>query len=196
MPAKISQYRTEAQSRAVIALQGKGFAHERDSDYRIRRGRMTVGRVALVVLFGWERYAVVYPDGSSETRDRKRGGSKSVTFNRDKLMGETPRPAPLPLPFLTAPSRRGGYREPPVTRGADAPLPESRHDVRARLLARLDREGAFRQDYSNGEFTSSSLVVARTMEDALRVAVLEAPGYTVHFDAVNNVFWRRGGSFD
>lgn len=88
------------------------------------------------------------------------------------------------------------YREPTVTRGPDMPIPETRPDVLKGMLDRLDREGAFLKRYSNGEFTSSSLAIARTEHECKRVQVLECPGYTVHFDAANNVFWRRGGCWD
>ena len=88
-----------------------------------------------------------------------------------------------------------GYREPAVTRGEDKPIPENRPEVLQKILAKL-QEGPFLQQYSNGEFTSSSIAVAKTFEECKNVRVLETPGYTVHFDPVNNLFWRRGGCFD
>lgn len=83
--AKTSGFRTEVQDAAARRIGGQGFAHDRDSEYDVRRGSLRL-KAVLVVLFGYERYAVVYPDGSVETRERKRGGSKTVTFNREKLI--------------------------------------------------------------------------------------------------------------
>lgn len=95
-------------------------------------------------------------------------------------------------------SARSGinYREPVVTRGEDKPIPEDRQEILEKIDRRLDTEGAHLQRYSNGEFTSSSLAVGRTFEDCVSVQVLETPGYTIHYDACLNLFWRRGGCFD
>lgn len=91
--------------------------------------------------------------------------------------------------------RRSYWREPAVTRGPNMPLPESRPEIVAKILARLEN-GPFLQQYSNGEFTSSSIAVGRTLEACKGVRVLECAGYTVHYDEKLDLFWRRGGSFD
>jgi hypothetical protein len=83
-----------------------------------------------------------------------------------------------------------------VEPGQDQALPESRPDVLKSIQERLDNEGAFLQRYSNGEFISSSYAIGRTYEECSRVPVLETPGYTVHFDAANNLYWHRGGCSD
>lgn len=88
------------------------------------------------------------------------------------------------------------FREPAVTRGPDQPIPEKREEIIQRMKERLEKEGAFRQDFSNGEFTSLSLYIGKTFEECKAVRALEAPGYTVHFDPATQLFWRRGGSFD
>ncbi len=92
--------------------------------------------------------------------------------------------------------RRMTYREPAVTQGPDQPIPETRPEVLARIKERLEREGAFRQEYSNGEFISSSLAVGKTFEACKAVRTLDGAGYTVHWDEKNQLFWRRTGCFD
>lgn len=92
--------------------------------------------------------------------------------------------------------RRSIYREPTVTLGEPKPMPEKRQDVIDRMLSRLAEQGPFLMQFSNGEFVSSSIALARTFEECAKVRVLEAPGYTVHHDEKLGVFWRRGGSFD
>lgn len=90
-----SKYRTAEQADTVTKYSREGFVHDRDAEYRVSNGgAQTV--VALSVLFGYARYAVVYPDGSAETRDRKRGGSKTVTFNKQKLAGAPVHQSALP----------------------------------------------------------------------------------------------------
>ena len=97
-------------------------------------------------------------------------------------------------------SARGGlgrpYREPEVVQGPDAPIPEERPDVLEKILNRLTTEGAHLQQYSNGEFTTSSLAVGLTFDDCKGVQVLETPGYTVHYDKALGLFWRQGGCWD
>lgn len=90
---------------------------------------------------------------------------------------------------------RSFYREPAVTLGEPKPMPEARPEVVAMIVERLEK-GAFLQQYSNGEFTSSSIAVARSFEKCKNVQVLECAGYTVHHDVTLAIFWRRGGSFD
>lgn len=97
-------------------------------------------------------------------------------------------------PFWTGGGR--GFREPAVTRGEDKPVPERRPEILTKIVKKLDDAGPFLQQYSNGEFTSNSLAVARTLEECKAVRVLESPGYQVHYDPVNNLFWRHGGCFD
>lgn len=82
------------------------------------------------------------------------------------------------------------------SRHADLPIPESRPDVLKKIQERLDAEGSFRQNYSNGEFISSSIAVSRTFEGYRGVEVLECPGYTIHHDVEHNLYWRRAGCFD
>jgi hypothetical protein len=91
-------------------------------------------------------------------------------------------------------TRDWDYRQ--VKAGPDMPIPESRPDVLKKIQERLDAEGSFRQNYSNGEFISSSIAVSRTFEGCKSVQVLECPGYTIHFDSAQNLYWRRGGCFD
>lgn len=97
-------------------------------------------------------------------------------------------------PFLTSPS--WGWREVEVTLGEPKPLPESRPEIISKIIDRLNRDGPFRQQYSNGEFVTSSLAIARTFEEAKAVPTLDTSSYTVHYDAALNVYWRRTGSFD
>jgi hypothetical protein len=92
-------------------------------------------------------------------------------------------------------ARRYSYREPAVTRGPDKAIPETRQPVLAKILEKLEK-GPFLQQYSNGEFTSSSIAVGLTLEACKGVRVLECAGYTVHYDPVLELFWRHGGSFD
>jgi len=75
-------------------------------------------------------------------------------------------------------------------------IPETRKDVLKKIVAKLDKDGPFLQHYSNGEFTTSSLAIAKTFDECARVQVLECPGYTVHYDEILDLFWRRGGCFD
>lgn len=96
--------------------------------------------------------------------------------------------------FLTSPMR--GYREPEVTLGEPKPLPETRPEIVAKIVARLDATGPFRQNYSNGEFITSSLAIARTFEEAKAVQALDTSSYTVHYDENLKIYWRRTGSFD
>ena len=81
-------------------------------------------------------------------------------------------------------------------RGSDAALPEARIEVRERLIDRLlsDASGAVRQDYSNGEFITSSFIVALTFEAACAKRLeLEGADPVVHFDPDLTLYWRRGG---
>ena len=97
--------------------------------------------------------------------------------------------------FMTAPVR--GWREPPVTLGTPQPIPEKRPEILAKIVAKLEAQPeGFRQDYSNGEFISSSLCIARTFEACKAVRTLDTNSYTVHYDEVNKLFWRHGGCFD
>lgn len=91
---------------------------------------------------------------------------------------------------------RGINWRPTVTKGHDLPIPESRPDVLQKILKRLDKEGPFLQRYSNGEFITSSIAVARTLEECKKVQVLDCAGHVIHYDPVNKLFWRHGGSFD
>ena len=86
------------------------------------------------------------------------------------------------------------YRQ--LKAGPDMPIPEDRPEILEKIQARLDKDGSFLQQYSNGEFTSSSLAISRTFDGCRGVHVLECPGYTIHFDAAQNLWWRRGGCFD
>jgi len=98
--------------------------------------------------------------------------------------------------YFTRPSF-GSYREPEVTLGAPQVIPEKRPNVLEKILKRLEEKPeGFRFDYSNGEFTSSSLCIAKTFEDCKNVRTLDTNSYTVHHDEANNLFWRHGGCFD
>ena len=98
--------------------------------------------------------------------------------------------------YFTAPSR-SGWREPEVKLGEPKPIPESRPEVLAKILAKLEAQPeGFRQDYSNGEFISSSLCIAKTFEACKKVRTLDTNSYTVHHDEKNGLFWRHGGFFD
>lgn len=97
--------------------------------------------------------------------------------------------------FFTAPSR--GYREPEVTLGKPEPIPERRPEILEKILKKLEAQPeGFRQDYSNGEFISSSLCIAKTFEACKAVRTLDTSSYTVHYDEKNQLFWRHGGCFD
>jgi hypothetical protein len=98
--------------------------------------------------------------------------------------------------FLTCGSRRDMWDYHQVTAGSDQGIPESRPDVLKKIQERLDAEGSFRQNYSNGEFISSSIAVSRTFEGCKSVQVLECPGYTIHHDVEHDLYWRRAGCFD
>lgn len=93
-----------------------------------------------------------------------------------------------------------GWTRPRVRNGGESPLPEKREDVRARMLERLTTPGAaaaIRQDFSNGEFTVSSLIIGESFEAvANRGLDLEVPGDEAFHDTELGVWWRRGGSFD
>lgn len=77
------------------------------------------------------------------------------------------------------------------------PVPEGRKDVLDRMLARLEKDGTFRQDYSNGEFTIKSVVLSKTFEGAAdRKFDLECANDKAYFDSKLGVWWRETGSFD
>lgn len=97
--------------------------------------------------------------------------------------------------FFTAPPRN--WREPEVTLGEPKPIPEKRPEIIQKILSKLEAQPeGFRQDYSNGEFISSSLCIAKTFEDCKKVRTLDTNSYTVHFDEANGLYWRHGGFFD
>lgn len=93
-------------------------------------------------------------------------------------------------------SRRDPWDCRQVKAGPDQAIPETRPEMLKKIQERLDSDGSFLQRYSNGEFTSSSIAVSRTFDGCRSVEVLETPGYTIHFDKEQNLFWRRGGCFD
>lgn len=100
------------------------------------------------------------------------------------------------LPFWTVPSR--GYTPPPVKKGDTRPLPEKRKTVLDKIMKRLDEEKrAIRQEYSNGEFISSSIIVGKKFEEvADRKLELDGGGDEAHFDPELKLWWRKGGCFD
>jgi len=107
------------------------------------------------------------------------------------------RRAPVGMPFFTSPSPGRGSWPPPVTKGPNAPIPEKRPEVLAKIIARLEEKPqGFRFNYSNGEFISSSLCVARTFEDVAKVEALDTPDYKAYYDEANKLWWRHGGCFD
>jgi hypothetical protein len=54
-----------------------------------------------------------------------------------------------------------------------------------------------RQNFSNGEFISSSLIIGKTFEAvADRTLDLDGAGYVAHYDPVLKIYWRPGGCFD
>lgn len=94
-------------------------------------------------------------------------------------------------------ARRTVWRPPTVKNGGSQPLRETRPDVLERMLARLEKEGTYRQDYSNGEFTSRSVVLSKTFEGAAdRKWDLECAHDVAHFDSKLVVWHRETGSFD
>lgn len=98
--------------------------------------------------------------------------------------------------FWTGGGRRDPWDYRQVKAGPDEPIPETRPDVLTHIKDRLEKEGSFLMQYSNGEFTSSSLAISKTYEGCKSVQVLETPGYTIHHDVANDLYWRRGGCFD
>ncbi len=96
----------------------------------------------------------------------------------------------------------GGLRPSEVTRGGEKPLPESRPDVVKKMLDRLAQEEqagrkAFRQEFSNGEFTASSLIIGREFTAvANRRMDLECASNEAFYDPKLAIYWRQGGSFD
>ena len=86
---------------------------------------------------------------------------------------------------------------PTVTLGPEAPIPEKRSATLAKIKARLvECPGGFRFSYSNGEFITSSLCIAKTFEDCKAVRTLDTNSYVVHYDPATELFWRHGGFFD
>lgn len=88
-----------------------------------------------------------------------------------------------------------------VRDGGAKELPESREDIRNSILDKLADApagtDAIRQDYSNGEFISSSLIVGTTLESVQnRKLDLDGADHTAYYDAELGVYWRRGGSWD
>lgn len=86
-----SKLRTPQQQARIDAAIGCGYVFDRDSEYRLGRKRSAERRLGcLSILFGniigHERAMVVYPDGSVTTQARKRGGSKTVSFEKEKLV--------------------------------------------------------------------------------------------------------------
>jgi len=102
----------------------------------------------------------------------------------------------VPLPSFTA---RHPYRIPPVKKGTESPLPESRSDVILKMQNGLGDVApkAYRQNFSNGEFISSSLIIGITFEAvADRSLDLENASDTAYYDPQLKLWWRRGGCFD
>ncbi len=96
----------------------------------------------------------------------------------------------------------GGLGPQPVQDGGEKQLSENRDEVVARMLERLKAEEAkgnkaYRQDYSNGEFVSDSIIIGRTFAAvASRKLDYECAGDEAYFDPALQIYWRRGGSFD
>jgi len=122
------------------------------------------------------------------THESEIGSNPVVTIGRRRRV---PRP---PLPFLT-----GGdvYKPPTVSLGGEQPLPEKREDIVLKMLCALDTSPVYRQDFSNGEFTSNSLIVSKTVAGiGDRSKDLECAGDVAYFDPALKIFWRQGGCFD
>jgi hypothetical protein len=83
-----SKYRTEPQDARIKSAEAAGYKWQRDSDYKLGRGRNVRVRGCISILtgnvIGSNRAMIVYPDGSVETIAQK-GNSSNVTFNRHKL---------------------------------------------------------------------------------------------------------------
>jgi hypothetical protein len=100
------------------------------------------------------------------------------------------------MPFFTA---YHPYRLPAVRNGEDKPLPENRKDVIARMIASLalKPEKGYRQNYTNGEFISSSLIIGHSLKAVSdRTLDLDGASDTAHFDPELRLWWRAGGCFD
>lgn len=91
-------------------------------------------------------------------------------------------------------------RLPKVQMGGKDKLPESRSEVIFKILDRLTGAGApeaIRQEYSNGEFITSSLIIGTTLAAVSdRKHDLDGAGHTAYFDPDLGLWWRRGGCFD
>lgn len=74
--------RTEHQERMIAALTKQGFVHDRDSKYTTNISRKTG---ILSVMFSKKRSAIIYPDGETVTRDRLRGGTRTIKYDNVKL---------------------------------------------------------------------------------------------------------------
>lgn len=89
---------------------------------------------------------------------------------------------------------------PSVTDGGQRSLPESREDIVSKIMDQLTASGAkpaIRQEYSNGEFISSSLIVGTSFAAvADRALDLDGAQHVAFFDSDLGLWWRRGGCFD
>lgn len=95
-------------------------------------------------------------------------------------------------------SKSRPYRFPPIVDAGIMPLPEKRADVVKKMLGNLsETKTVFRQNYSNGEFITSSTIIGKTFADVSdRALDLECAGNSAYFDDKLEIWWRTGGSFD
>lgn len=98
-------------------------------------------------------------------------------------------------------SSRRGFSQPHVVLGPDKPIPETRAEILERMVDAVTDPGnasqAYRQNFSNGEFISRSLIVGATFGAAANRGLdLDGAGHVVHRDPGTGLFWRTGGSFD
>jgi hypothetical protein len=90
------------------------------------------------------------------------------------------------------------YSLPSVKRGDEKSLPENRPAIIEKIRRRLEEEKkAIRQNYSNGEFITSSIIIGTRFEEvADRRMELDGAANEAHYDPKLGWWWRRGGCFD
>ena len=84
-----------------------------------------------------------------------------------------------------------------VIDGGEAVIDERREHILDKISRELETAEAYRQNYSNGEFISNSLIVGRTFEAVSgRELELDGAARVAFHDVKRNWWWRQGGCWD
>ena len=91
------------------------------------------------------------------------------------------------------------YTPPPIQDGGKLSIRgrESREELLIKFLVELDTKNSFRQNYSNGEFICSSLIIGKTFKSVCDEKLeLDGAHSVAYFDEELSLWWREGGYFD